>query len=78
MALTSDQFRAAFQAADHLLNIRRADGSPAIAVGLNGDRAVLHGGAEIPLDHLLDTGLGVFEVIPPAGTCPAQSNTLGR
>lgn len=67
MAISTDEFRDAFTAADHLLPITRADGSPALAVGLNGPSAVLHGGAEIPLEHLTVTGIGVFETPPDKG-----------
>lgn len=50
--MTSDEFRAVFNAADHILPVKLLDGTRDLAVGLNGDKAVLHKAGEIPLDLL--------------------------
>jgi hypothetical protein len=61
--MTADQFRELFRLEDHLMRILRQDGSLALAVGLNGDNAVLHRDGEIALETLHDTPHGVWEII---------------
>jgi len=60
--MTSDQFRVAFTAGDHILKVIRSDGRLDIAVGLNGENAVLHSKDEIPLANLIETPLGICEL----------------
>lgn len=53
--MNTEQFRCIFNATDHLLKVTLADGSVTMAVGLNGEKVVLHNKMEIPVERLHDT-----------------------
>jgi hypothetical protein len=82
--MTPDEFRHLFAKADHLLPVHRTNGNEAIAVGLNGDKCVSHGGEEIPLAHLVENplfalmgGSGLAELTAAELASLPQSTTLG-
>lgn len=71
--MTSEEFRVLFNR-DRMLQVRRVDGASALAVGLNGPSVVLHGGAEIALEHLTSVqGWGLIETINEADIISAKA-----
>lgn len=61
--MTSDEFREIFDRSDHILPVTLLDGTPDLAVGLDGDQAILHQAGCIPLEWLRPNpiGSGLFQ-----------------
>lgn len=59
--MTADEFRAVFSRNNHMLPVTLADGTKTLAVGLNGDKVVLHRHGEAPLAGFVELGGLMFQ-----------------